>query len=108
LPEAPAERRDGRALFEAVQALLTDRSEVPVRLNGIDCMSGCNHPCTIALACPGKPTLLFGGLVPGPGHAAQVLELAGLYQRSETGIVPAAELPPAFRGGMPERGISRP
>ena len=63
-------------------------------------MSGCNRSCTIAIAAPGKPTYLFGDLVPEPDCAAQILELAGLYRRSEDGALPRAVRPPALRSGI--------
>ncbi len=95
------ETSDGRQLFEAVEALLAALPDPPaIRLNGIDCMSGCNRSCTIAVAAPGKPTYLFGDLVPEADCAAQIIDLARLYRESEDGVLHRAARPPALRSGI--------
>lgn len=93
-----AQAAEGRQLFEQVKQQLAALAEPPpVRLNGVECLSGCNHSCTIAIAAPGKPTYLFGDLSPGPGQAAQIVTLAALYRRSEDGELPGDEWPAALR-----------
>jgi predicted metal-binding protein len=92
---------DGRRLFDEVEAQLAALPDPPaIRLNGIDCMSGCNRSCTIAVAAPGKPTYLFGDLLPEPGCAAQIIDLARLYRESEDGVLLRASRPPALRSGI--------
>jgi predicted metal-binding protein len=86
-PESAADgASDGSRLLEELRALLAGEPEAAaIRLNGIDCMSGCNRPCSVALASPGKPTRLLGGFRPGSGHAATILDLAARYRESESG-----------------------
>ena len=82
----PEGKSDGLALYERLKALIAALPEPPpIRLNGIECMSGCNHPCTVALAAPGKPTTLIGGFQPAADDAERLLALAGRYLDSETG-----------------------
>jgi len=89
---------DGARLYEAIRVLFAGLGDSEgITLNGIECLSGCNRPCTVALASPGKPTYLFGDLTPNPDHVAEVLDFARRYRASETGIVPESERPAALR-----------
>ena len=85
-------------LFEAVSNLLVHRGDITV--NGVECMSGCDRACTIALSAAGKPSYLFGDKQPNAETATAALALAAQYLASETGDLPRAERPAAFRSGI--------
>lgn len=105
-PDAP---RHGAKLLAAIRVALAARPEVhDVALNGVECMSGCNRPCTIALSAPHKPSYLFGDLIADGLTASQALELAALYCASETGVLVRAERPTLFRSGILARIPARP
>jgi predicted metal-binding protein len=94
----PAGPGDGARLYAAIRARLNAEVDPPaITLNGIECLSGCNRPCTVGLASPGKPTYLFGDLGPDPAQVTQILDFARRYRAGDTGILPPAERPPALQ-----------
>jgi predicted metal-binding protein len=93
--------RDGLTLFEAVEALYrTWPRRYDIALKPVECMSGCDRACTIALSAGGKPSYLFGDKVPTRETAAAALALAIQYLDSPGGTLPRGERPALFRGGI--------
>jgi predicted metal-binding protein len=101
-PEAdPAAPRDGARLFALVEALYRDWPErADVTLHPVECMSGCDRACTVALSAPAKPGYLFGDKRPTAETARAALALAAQYAASETGNLPRSERPEPFRRGI--------
>ena len=92
---------DGGRLHDKVQALFDaspDRRGFVV--TGVECMSGCNRSCTVALAAPGKPSYLFGGLPPSDETAVDSLALAIQYRNSADGDLARRSRPSSFRRGI--------
>ena len=56
------DQRGGRRLAHAVADAFPDSTAASrgIRLRGVNCMSNCKRPCTIALSGPGRFTYLFG------------------------------------------------
>ncbi|MDE0097855.1 MAG: DUF1636 domain-containing protein [Gammaproteobacteria bacterium] len=80
-----------------------------VRLRGVNCMSNCKRPCTIALSGPGRFTYLFGDLDP-TFHAGDVLAVAVACAEAEDGFLPRPARPEVLREGIlgriPPRGFA--
>ncbi|HEV2678328.1 MAG TPA: DUF1636 domain-containing protein [Aliidongia sp.] len=97
----PAAPRDGAKLFAAVETLYRRwDGRADVALHPVECMSGCDRACTVALSAPGKPSYLFGDKQPTMETAAAALDLAAQYAASETGDLPRSERPEPFRRGI--------
>jgi predicted metal-binding protein len=69
------------------------------KIEAVECLSGCNRACVIALAAPNKTTLMFGDLAPLQSASA-VLELAEQYHTSADGIVPRQKRPEVLKQGI--------
>lgn len=69
------------------------------KIEAVDCLSGCNRACAIALAAPQKTTLMFGDLPPLQSASA-ILQLAEQYFASPDGMVPRQERPDALKKGI--------
>ena len=97
----PAAPRDGAKLFALVEALYYDwPGRADVTLHPVECMSGCDRACTVALSAPGKPSYLFGDKQPNVETAAAALDLAAQYAASATGDLPRSARPEPFRRGI--------
>ncbi len=101
-PDWVADRpRDGLSLYEMVETLYRGwprRDEIS--LKPIECLSGCDRACTVAVSAEGKAGYLFGDKMPMPETAAAALDLAALYLDSADGTLPRGERPALFRGGI--------
>ncbi len=95
------DRRGGRRLAHAVAAAFPDSTAARrgIRLRGVNCMSQCKRPCTIALLGPGRFTYLFGDLDPTL-HAGDVLSVAAAYAEAEGGFLPRSARPEVLRAGI--------
>ena len=97
----PAAPRDGAKLFGLVEALYrTWDQRSLVRLDPVECMSGCDRACTVALSGTAKPSYLFGDKQPTDETARAALDLAAQYLASETGVLTRKDRPAAFRSGI--------
>lgn len=97
----PAAPRDGDALYGLVAALYRDwPGRAHIALNPVECMSGCDRACTVALSGPDKPSYMFGDKQPNAETAAAALEMAEQYVASESGLLPRKERPEPFRKGI--------
>lgn len=96
----PDTERPGYLLARAIRDRTRAGAALPgLTLRGIRCMSQCKRPCVVAMSAPAKFTLLFGDLDAGT-DAAAILHLAGLYARSDEGLVPRPERPDCLRSGI--------
>ncbi|WP_371418380.1 DUF1636 family protein [Methylocapsa sp. S129] len=94
--------RPGKILFDAVQMRLAGRQDSQVALRGVECLSVCKRPCTVALAGPGKWTYVVGDL-DKEASVDDVLEAALKFAATPDGIVPWRERPQSFRKGVISR-----
>ncbi|GJD96765.1 DUF1636 family protein [Methylobacterium iners] len=72
------------------------------RIEGVECLSVCKRPCTVAVASEGRWTYVYGDLDPAES-ARTILEGIGLYAETPDGIVPWKARPEAFRKGVVAR-----
>jgi len=93
-PESGAER-DGSKLAALIEAL-PENENVNIRRHA--CLMGCKFACNVALQAPGKLTYSLGTFEPTEEAAAGIVELAKLYEASETGKVAFADWPEAIKG----------
>ena len=98
---ADLDRRGGRRLAHAVADAFPDSTAASrgIRLRGVNCMSNCKRPCTIALSGPGRFTYLFGDLDPTL-HAGDVLSVAAAYAEADDGFLPRPARPEVLREGI--------
>jgi predicted metal-binding protein len=69
------------------------------RIGAVECLSGCDRACVIALAAPHKATLMFGDLPPLQSASA-ILQLAEQYYASADGKISRQERPNILRKGI--------
>jgi predicted metal-binding protein len=99
-PDAPRDApRAGRALLEEIENLALCENS-PFKIRSVDCMSGCNRACTVALQAHGKVAYFFGDLPPDAESAAQVLACAQLHQNSVSGLLARDDRPERLREGI--------
>ncbi|TGD42577.1 DUF1636 domain-containing protein [Pseudotabrizicola sediminis] len=72
-------------------------AEVPdgVTLRGVECLSACDHGCTVAVTKPGGWSYVYGRM--SPADAPEILRGAGLYAATTDGLVPWRDRPVIFR-----------
>lgn len=94
-------QRGGRRLAEAVTRAFSGSQAAGrgVRLRGVNCMSQCKRPCTVALSGLDRFTYLFGDLDPAH-HADAVLSVASAYAASPDGFLPRTSRPPVLQPGI--------
>lgn len=99
--DSDLDQRGGRRLARAVaKAHGSSKAERNgVRLRGVNCLSQCKRPCTIALSGVGRFTYLFGDLDPAI-HASDVLTVAAAYADTADGFLPRAARPEVLRAGI--------
>jgi len=95
------DQRGGRRLAQSIAAEFdqSQAAHLGVQLRGVNCMSQCKRPCTMALSGPGRFTYLFGDLDP-LANRQDVLSVAATYATSEDGFLARADRPPVLRGGI--------
>ena len=96
-----AETRAGARLLAAIRAQLPDETQ-GLRVEGVECLSVCKRPCSVAVASPGRWTYVYGDL-DAEASARTILTGIGLYAGTADGIVPWRERPEAFRKGVVAR-----
>ena len=96
----PSDRtRPGRNLLEAVENLAL-RDDVPFFIRPVECMSGCQRSCTVALQAVGKTSYFFGDLPADEASAEQILACAALHQASPDGFLSRDARPDRLRAGI--------
>jgi predicted metal-binding protein len=96
----PSDRaRPGRDLLDAVENLAL-RDDAPFCIRPVECMSGCQRYCTVALQAVGKTTYFFGDLPADPVSAEQILACATLHQASPDGSLSRDARPERLRAGI--------
>lgn len=95
-----SETRAGARLLAALKQQASG-AQAP-RIEGVECLSVCKRPCTVAVASPGRWTYVYGDL-DAEASAQTILAGIGLYTGTADGIVPWRERPEAFRKGVVAR-----
>lgn len=82
----------GARLYGALSA-----ADLPegVTLRPVECLSACDHGCSIALTKPGAWSYVYGRMT--DADADEILRGAGLYAASADGLVPWRDRPVIFR-----------
>jgi predicted metal-binding protein len=82
----------GQTLFDTVQGL-----DLPdgVVLRGVECLSACDHGCSVALSKAGGWSYVYGRMT--PQDAPEILRGAALFAASADGLVPWQDRPAVFR-----------
>lgn len=87
---------------ELLLKLLDEARAEPVpglRIEGVECLSVCKRPCTVAVASQGRWSYLYGDLDPAVSAGA-ILEGIRLYAATPDGIVQWRSRPVEFRKGV--------
>lgn len=88
---ADGETRPGAELHARLSAALPSG----VVLTPVECLSNCDHGCSVALRGPGRWTYVYGNLA--PDLADTVVDGAARYRAAPDGLVPWRERPEHFR-----------
>ncbi|MBU9698955.1 DUF1636 domain-containing protein [Rhodobacteraceae bacterium HSP-20] len=66
-----------------------------VTLRAVECLSACDHGCTVALTRPGGWSYVYGRMT--TADAPEILRGAALYAANADGLVPWRDRPVIFR-----------
>jgi len=94
----PSDIRAGARLLAALENSLID-SSITVRLEGVECLSVCKRPCTVAFSAPGKWTYVYGDFTAETAPET-ILAGAALYSVAEDGLIPWKQRPDALKKGV--------
>ena len=90
--------RAGARLFTSLQeAAQTQQSDVIIE--GVECLSVCKRPCTIAFTDQNKWAYVYGDFT-ADDSAEQILACASLYATTADGLIPWKERPDALKKGV--------
>jgi predicted metal-binding protein len=97
-PDDSSPIRAGARLFTSLQeAAQTHQSDVIIE--GVECLSVCKRPCTIAFTDQNKWTYVYGDFT-ADDSAEQILACASLYAHAADGLIPWKERPDALKKGV--------
>ena len=85
--------RPGARLMEALRTASLPEG---VRLRGVECLSNCDHGCTVALRGGDRWTYVYGNLDPG-AHLEALIDGVARYHATSDGLVPWRDRPVHFR-----------
>lgn len=91
-PVAEGEDCPGKKLHAALVAAGAPEG---VQIRPVECLSACDHGCSVALSKPGAWSYVYGRM--SEGDAAEILRGAALYAATPDGLVPWRERPVIFR-----------
>ena len=97
-----AEPRAGTRLLAALRDAADAHAAPGLRIEGVECLSVCKRPCTVAVASQGRWTYVYGDLDP-VASAGTILDGVALYAETPDGIVPWKARPQEFRKGVVAR-----
>lgn len=66
-----------------------------VTIRAVECLSACDHGCTVALSKPGAWSYVYGRMT--DADIPEILRGAGLYAATADGLVPWRDRPVIFR-----------
>ncbi|MEL6435419.1 MAG: DUF1636 domain-containing protein [Pseudomonadota bacterium] len=88
----------GLEIIDGLREALSGRSSADLfELETVECMAGCDRPCTVAYHAAGKATYLFGDIVPGDTVEA-LADFADQYAALDDGWCSSTERPKALAG----------
>ena len=100
-PDDPSPERAGQRLFaDLTQTAESQGSDV--QIVGVECLSVCKRPCTIAFSAAGKWTYIYGDF-PADTGAETILAGAALYEAAADGLIPWKSRPDALKKGVVAR-----
>jgi len=100
-PDDPSPERAGQRLYaDLTQTAESQGSDV--QIVGVECLSVCKRPCTIAFSAAGKWTYIYGDF-PADTGAETILAGAALYGAAADGLIPWKSRPDALKKGVVAR-----
>lgn len=97
-----SEARPGAQLLAALRDEARADPVPGLKIEGVECLSVCKRPCTIAVSSQGRWSYLYGDLDPAISPGV-ILEGIRLYAATPDGIVPWRSRPIEFRKGVVAR-----
>jgi len=97
-PDDPSPERAGARLLKSLHEV-TQTHQSDVIIEGVECLSVCKRPCTIAFADQNKWTYIYGDFT-ADDSAEQILACASLYAHAADGLIPWKERPDALKKGV--------
>ena len=101
LPDDTSEPRPGAKLLAELENSLKKTND-SIRLEGVECLSVCKRPCTVAFSAPGKWTYVYGDFSSETAPET-ILAGAALYSAAEDGLIPWKMRPDALKKGVVAR-----
>jgi predicted metal-binding protein len=98
LPDDTSEPRAGAKLLAALENCLKETND-SILLEGVECLSVCKRPCTVAFSAPGKWTYVYGDFS-SETATETILAGAALYSAAEDGLIPWKMRPDALKKGV--------
>lgn len=93
-------QRGGYHLWQSLLQSQQQRQLPPtVRVQPVECLSGCNRFCVIAFASLEKTTLMFGDL-PALNSATAIVQFAAQYAASGDGLISRRDRPTLLQKGI--------
>lgn len=96
---ATAQRTDGEALADLVEAAADGR----VRTRRHSCLMGCGKGCNVTVQAAGKLCYTLGDFEATEEAAQAIVDWAALHEQSETGQVPYRQWPQGVKGHFVSR-----
>jgi predicted metal-binding protein len=96
--EDTSPERAGLRLMTALESAIA-ASGADIRLEGVECLSVCKRPCTIAFSAPGKWTYVYGDFTPESAPET-ILASAALYAATDDGLIAWKQRPDALKKGV--------
>jgi predicted metal-binding protein len=97
-----ADARPGRQFLEALQARLQRQPESAVAAEGVECLSICKRPASLAFAGVGKWTYTLTGLEL-PQDVEEVIAAAKLHAAAPDGVAAWKDRPACFKRNVVAR-----
>ena len=94
----PSPERAGARLVKALQEVATTH-EADVTIEGVECLSVCKRPCTVAFSAQDKWTYVYGDFT-ADDSAEAILACAAQYRATTDGLIPWKERPDALKKGV--------
>jgi len=94
----PSPERAGARLVKALQEAASTHG-ADFKIEGVECLSVCKRPCTVAFSAQDKWTYVYGDFT-ADDSAEAILACAAQYRATADGLIPWKERPDALKKGV--------
>lgn len=94
----PSPERAGARLIKALEHAASTKAHA-FKIEGVECLSVCKRPCTVAFSAQDKWTYVYGDFN-ADDSAENILACAAQYRATIDGLIPWKERPDALKKGV--------